>query len=395
MNYKVFYPRLFLIIGTILAYFSSRVGSLIIDYSILLIIIFSLKKNNKKNNYIYILNIIFFFLMLPTIIGIISGEFNFYQWFRLVIRLLPFLISIYFISNKSSYEINKISKNNLFTLKIYTILLAFNSLIIYLSNSYIYPIPLYIDISPTLNTGIEGIARYYPLGYCLIIGSIGIGFVKRDFIWIISCLILGILTRGRSIFILLLISGIVSYFEIFFEKIKHLKIRKNLLSILITLFIVNITFFPWSRFSGKYLFEFADENSTRNIIASDAVFKTWSDKQSRFLGLGFGTESNLGYSFANPLGIEDDISKKLEKNAKSDVETFWGMYFSRFGILGILLLLYIYRRIKTNILKFSFFLYILLYGLASGIIADPSAGGYILMLFFNKQLLDHNKLIKS
>ena len=102
MNYKVFYPRLFLIIGTILAYFSSRVGSLIIDYSILLIIIFSLKKNNKKNNYIYILNIIFFFLMLPTIIGIISGEFNFYQWFRLVIRLLPFLISIYFISNKSS-----------------------------------------------------------------------------------------------------------------------------------------------------------------------------------------------------------------------------------------------------------------------------------------------------
>ena len=82
----------------------------------------------------------------------------------------------------------------------------------------------------------------------------------------------------------------------------------------------------------------------------------------------------------------------LEINAQYDVETFYGMYFSRYGISGTLLLLNIVMRIQSNTLKLAVLTYFLLYGLASGIIADPSAGGYILMLFFNKKLQETEEI---
>ena len=394
MNYRVFYPRLFLIIGTLCAYFTARVGSLIVDYSIVLLLIFSLKKTSKNNNLFYIFAIFFLFLLFPTLIGISSGEFNFYQCFRLIARLIPFLISIFFISNKSSYEMNQFSRSNLSTLKIYTVLLAINSLLIFISNGNLVPLPLYIDGTSYHDFVGEELVRLYPLGYCLIVGSIGLGLVKKDFLWIFSSLILGILTRGRSMFIIFFISGLVTYFDIFFEKIKKFKISKNLLSIIILLLAINLTLFPWARFSQN-LFEFSDENSTRNIMALDAVNKTWSESQSRFLGLGFGTESNLGYSFVDPLNLDDDFSSKLTENAKYDVETFYGMYFSRYGLVGIFLLIAILLRIQSNILRAAVLIYFLLFGLASGIIADPSAGGYILMLFFNKKFQDYYKKIKN
>jgi len=394
MNYRVFYPRLFLVVGTFCAYFAARVGSLIIDYGILLLLIFSLKKTSRNNNLIYIFAIFFFFLLFPTLIGISSGEFNFYQCFRLIARLIPFLISIYFISNRSSYEINHFSRSNLNTLKIYTVLLSINSLLIFISNGNFVPIPLYIDGTSYHDFVGEELARLYPLGYCLIVGSIGLGLIKKDYLWIFSSLILGILTRGRSMFILFFISGLITYFDLFIEKIKRFKISKNLLSIIILLLTINLTLFPWARFSQN-LFEFSDENATRNIMALDAVNKTWSESKSRFLGLGFGTESNLGYSFADPLSLDDDVSTKLRENAKYDVETFYGMYFSRYGILGIFLLIAILLRIKSNILRTAVLIYFLFFGLASGIIADSSAGGYILMLFFNKKFQDEYKKIKT
>ena len=394
MNYRVFYPRLFLVLGTICAYFAARVGSLIIDYGILLLLIFSLKRTSRNNNLIYIFAIFFFFLLFPTLIGISSGEFNFYQCFRLIVRLIPFLISIYFISNRSSYELNHLSRSNLNTLKIYTVLLSINSLLIFISNGNFVPIPLYIDGTSYHDFVGEELARLYPLGYCLIVGSIGLGLIKKDYLWIFSSLILGILTRGRSMFILFFISGLITYFDLFIEKIKRFKISKNLLSIIILLLTINLTLFPWARFSQN-LFEFIDENATRNIMALDAVNKTWSESKSRFLGLGFGTESNLGYSFADPLSLNDDVSTKLKENAKYDVETFYGMYFSRYGILGIFLLIAILLRIKSNILRTAVLIYFLFFGLASGIIADSSAGGYILMLFFNKKFQDEYKKIRT
>jgi len=379
------YTSIIILLGAV----APRFASALTDYLVVSVLFFGdeVKPRNLLSLSLRKLIYLLLFAILPMSIGITNTTFDIYQLGRFALGYVPFFFFMLLALSVSPICISR------------TRLLLVNKRLRFIVSAVVIcavlklifpnqPFPIYILTGSSDSLTSFGETRLYPLASATICSLASLHRLKNGYIYVLSALITVVITQGKTLTLLTLVALLTPYIPDIKHKLTSLKISTKIIPIFIMLLCLLLSA-PWSRIIDKesnFDINPLEAQTTRNIMALDAVNNTMSNSLSALFGLGFATKTNQGYFLLDPQQQTTDENHRLIRNSQYSTENFYGSSLSRFGIVGLLFIIYVTCLLQKKG-KLVYFFFFTLIGLGSGIIEDPSFGSALIVLYFSNNYL--------